>query len=166
MVHVDRTGHRGRGAGAGDLHADGRFRTRLQRLRRQGKTGIRGRLMSDKSFLQWPFFAPEHRDWAARVEEVAAGLEIDHADTDAACRFLVRALGEAGLLQATASEEGALDVRKLCLARETLARHDGLADFSFAMQGLGTGAISLFGTAEQKARWLPLTRAGEAISAF
>jgi len=122
--------------------------------------------MSDKSFLQWPFFAPEHRDWAARVEEVAAGLEIDHADTDAACRFLVRALGEAGLLQATASEEGALDVRKLCLARETLARHDGLADFSFAMQGLGTGAISLFGTKEQKAEWLPLTRAGKAISAF
>lgn len=122
--------------------------------------------MSDKSFLQWPFFEAEHRDWAARVEEVATGLEIDHADTDAACRALVRALGEAGLLQATASEEGALDVRKLCLARETLARHDGLADFSFAMQGLGTGAISLFGTKEKKAEWLPLTRAGKAISAF
>lgn len=122
--------------------------------------------MSDKSFLQWPFFETEHRDWAARIEEVAAGLVVDHSDTDAACRLLVRVLGEAGLLQATASEEGALDVRKLCLARETLARHDGLADFSFAMQGLGTGAISLFGTPEQKAEWLPLTRAGKAISAF
>ncbi len=122
--------------------------------------------MSDKSFLQWPFFEPQHRDWAARVEEVAAGLAIDHGETDAACRGLVRALGQAGVLQATASEEGALNVRKLCLARETLARHDGLADFSFAMQGLGTGAISLFGTAEQKAEWLPLTRAGKAISAF
>ena len=59
-----------------------------------------------------------------------------------------------------------LDVRSLCLIRETLARHDGLADFAFAMQGLGTGAISLFGTAGAEARWLPKTRAGQAISAF
>src|SRR5690606_34357622 len=92
---------------------------------------------------------------------------IDHADTDSACRRLVADLGTAGWLQHTASPDGTpLDVRKLALSREILARHDGLADFSFAMQGLGTGAISLFGTARQKQEWLPLTTTGKAISAF
>ncbi len=77
------------------------------------------------------------------------------------------ALGEAGWLRHSAAEAGeSLDVRSLCLTRETLARHDGLADFAFAMQGLGTGAISLFGTPAQQAEWLPLTRSGKAISAF
>lgn len=122
--------------------------------------------MADQTFLNWPFFEDTHRDWAAQVEAVAAGLQVDHADTDAACRNLVAELGEAGILQATGNPDGALDVRRLCLARETLARHDGLADFAFAMQGLGTGAISLFGSDAQKAEWLPLTRAGKAISAF
>lgn len=122
--------------------------------------------MADQSYLHWPFFEPAHRDWAARVDEVAQGLEIDHGDTDAACRSLVSQLGEAGLLQPTSSDDGQFDLRTLCLARETLARHDGLADFAFAMQGLGTGAITLFGTEEQKATWLPKTRAGEAIAAF
>ena len=122
--------------------------------------------MADQSFLSWPFFEQRHRDWAARVEEVAQGLEIDHDDTDAACHALVQTLGAAGVLQPTADENGQLDVRTLCLTREILARHDGLADFSFAMQGLGTGAISLFGTSEQKATWLPKTREGQAISAF
>jgi acyl-CoA dehydrogenase len=75
-------------------------------------------------------------------------------------------LGAAGLLQPTSSDDGQFDLRTLCLARETLARHDGLADFAFAMQGLGTGAITLFGTEEQKATWLPKTRAGDAIAAF
>lgn len=122
--------------------------------------------MADRSFLSWPFFEPRHRDWAESVEEVAQGLKVDHADTDAACRALVHDLGEAGLLQPTADESGQLDVRTLCLTREILARHDGLADFSFAMQGLGTGAISLFGSPQQKAAWLPKTRSGQAISAF
>lgn len=122
--------------------------------------------MADQSYLHWPFFDPAHRDWAARVDEVAQGLEIDHGDTDAACRALVAQLGTAGLLQPTSSDDGKFDLRTLCLARETLARHDGLADFAFAMQGLGTGAITLFGTEEQKATWLPKTRAGEAIAAF
>ncbi|UWQ96400.1 acyl-CoA dehydrogenase family protein [Rhodobacteraceae bacterium M385] len=122
--------------------------------------------MADKTFLHWPFFEDTHRDWAAQVEAVAEGLQVDHADTDAACRNLVADLGEAGILQATGNPDGPLDVRRLCLARETLARHDGLADFAFAMQGLGTGAISLFGSDAQKAEWLPLTRAGKAISAF
>jgi acyl-CoA dehydrogenase len=122
--------------------------------------------MADQSYLHWPFFDPAHRDWAARVDEVAQGLEIDHSDTDAACRSLVSQLGAAGLLQPTSSDDGQFDLRTLCLARETLARHDGLADFAFAMQGLGTGAITLFGTEAQKAQWLPKTRAGEAIAAF
>ena len=125
--------------------------------------------MADRSFLNWPFFEEGHRAFARELDSWAAGslAGIDHADTDGACRKLVADLGTAGWLKGTAAEEGeTLDVRKLCLARETLARYDGLADFAFAMQGLGTGAISLFGTAEQKAEWLPLTRTGQAISAF
>ncbi|WP_299988764.1 acyl-CoA dehydrogenase family protein [uncultured Ruegeria sp.] len=122
--------------------------------------------MADRSFLDWPFFSPDHRDWAAQVEEFAGSLDIDHGDTDAACRNLVTSLGSAGLLAPTSSDDGSFDVRRLCLAREILARHDGLADFSFAMQGLGTGAITLFGTDDQKSAWLPKTRAGQAISAF
>ena len=122
--------------------------------------------MADKSFLNWPFFEDEHKEWAAHVDSVASGLNVDHSDTDAACRNLVSTLGDADVLAPTSSDDGSFDVRKLCIARETLARHDGLADFVFAMQGLGTGAITLFGTPEQKAAWLPKTRAGTAISAF
>ncbi|MEL6521738.1 MAG: acyl-CoA dehydrogenase family protein [Pseudomonadota bacterium] len=122
--------------------------------------------MADRSFLHWPFFDDPHRDWADKVEQVAGQLDVDHNDTDQACQNLVRDMGEEGLLQATGDETGILDVRKLCLAREILARHDGLADFAFAMQGLGTGAISLFGSDEQKAAWLPQTRDGQAIAAF
>lgn len=121
--------------------------------------------MADRSFLDWPFFEGRHKAWAARVEELAAGLSIDHSDVDRACQSLVRILGAAGVLAPTADAEGRLDVRTLCLTREVLARHDGLADFAFAMQGLGTGAISLFGTPEQK-HWLAKTRRGEAIAAF
>jgi acyl-CoA dehydrogenase len=121
--------------------------------------------MPDRSFLDWPFFEPRHRAFAERLDAWAAAAlaHIDHADTDAACRALVAALGRDGWLEPTAGE--ALDVRTLCLARETLARHDGLADFAFAMQGLGTGAISLFGTPGQR-RWLDETRAGRAIAGF
>lgn len=122
--------------------------------------------MADQTFLHWPFFDAEHRDWATYVEGIAQGLSIDHGDTDAACRALVAELGKAGVLAPTSNDDGVFDVRKLCLSREILARHDGLADFAFAMQGLGTGAITLFGTPEQKAAWLPKTRAGQAISAF
>lgn len=124
--------------------------------------------MADRSFLDWPFFAPEHRALSAQLENWAgeALKGVDHSDTDAACRKLVARLGEAGIAAYSGAEDGRLDVRSLCLIRETLARHDGLADFAFAMQGLGTGALSLFGTEAQKAQWLPLTRAGKAISAF
>ena len=117
----------------------------------------------DRSFLDWPFFEPRHRDRAAALEVwCLAHLPVDHSDVDAACRGLVAALGQGGWLQHSG---GALDVRTLCLIRETLARHDGLADFAFAMQGLGMGAVSLFGNGDQK-RWLERTRAGTAIAGF
>ncbi|CTQ52150.1 Acyl-CoA dehydrogenase [Roseibium album] len=124
--------------------------------------------MADTTFLHWPFFDDRHRSIAAKVEDWAASnlASLDHGDTDATCCKLVSDLGEAELLKHTGAEDGTLDVRTLCVIRETLARHDGLADFAFAMQGLGTGAISLFGTDAQKAEWLPLTRSGKAISAF
>lgn len=120
--------------------------------------------MADKSFLDWPFFEARHRSFAQDLDGFAKGLRVDHADADAACKGLVKTLGAGGWLDVTAGDQ--LDVRSLCLARETLARHDGLADFAFAMQGLGTGAISLFGTDAQKAAWLERTRAGEAIAGF
>jgi acyl-CoA dehydrogenase len=125
--------------------------------------------MPDRSFLDWPFFEPRHREWAERLDAwCAANLPVDHGDVDTACRKLVDMLGREGWLKPTAvgaENPAPLDVRTLCITRETLARHDGLADFAFAMQGLGTGAISLFGTDEQK-QWLENTRAGKAISAF
>ena len=127
--------------------------------------------MADTSFLNWPFFDARHRELATALDTWAATAlaGIDHSDTDTACRRLVAALGDGGFLMHSAvapNGDAPLDVRSLCLIRETLARHDGLADFSFAMQGLGTGAISLFGSPAQKNQWLPLTRTGQAISAF
>jgi acyl-CoA dehydrogenase len=125
--------------------------------------------MADRSFLDWPFFDARHREMAERLDNWAGAAlaGIDHSDVDAACRALVTRLGRDGWLQNTGAQAGEkLDVRSLCLTRETLARHDGLADFAFAMQGLGTGAISLFGTRAQQEEWLPQTRSGQAISAF
>jgi acyl-CoA dehydrogenase len=120
--------------------------------------------MADKTFLSWPFFDDRHRKFATQIETWSAtNLPVDHDDTDQACKSLVTALGTAGLLQHTGGKT--LDVRTLCIARETLARHDSLADFSFAMQGLGMGAVSLFGTDLQR-KWLDKTRSGQAISAF
>ncbi len=125
--------------------------------------------MADKSFLSWPFFTDRHRALAANLEQwCAANLPADHGDVDAACRELVQKLGRDGWLAHTAPDPdapAALDVRTLCLIRETLARHDGLADFAFAMQGLGAGPISLFGNAKQR-DWLKRTRSGGAIAAF
>lgn len=119
----------------------------------------------DKSFLTWPFFEDRHRELAEGLDAWASDAlaHVDHSDTDTACRTLVAKLGEGGWLRHSGG--GGLDLRSLCLIRETLARHDGLADFAFAMQGLGMGAISLFGTPEQRG-WLEKTRAGQAISAF
>ncbi|MAY88866.1 MAG: acyl-CoA dehydrogenase [Pseudooceanicola sp.] len=120
--------------------------------------------MADRTFLDWPFFEDRHRALAAELEAWATdALPVDHGDVDAACRGLVAALGKAGFLQHSGGD--AIDVRSLCLIRETLARHDGLADFAFAMQGLGMGAVSLFGTPEQR-EWLEKTRSGAALSAF
>ncbi len=127
--------------------------------------------MADRSFLDWPFFDDRHRELAEQLETWCADNlnDIDHSVTDAACRALVAILGNGGWLHHAAIDPdgtGLLDVRTLCLIRETLARHDGLADFAFAMQGLGTGVISLFGSSAQQHEWLPRIRAGKAISAF
>jgi len=126
--------------------------------------------MYDTSFLSWPFFEARHRELAEKLDIWAASrlIQIDHHDTDAACRKLVELLGEEGWLRLTAPGEGneKLDLRSLALCRETLARYSGLADFSFAMQGLGAGPISLFGNDAQRAAWLPKTRTGKAIAAF
>lgn len=127
--------------------------------------------MADRSFLDWPFLEDRHRAFAADLEawaerEPALGLHGDH-DLDGDCRAILKALAAGGWLRhAVPDAEGRLDVRTLCLTRETLARRSGLADFVFAMQGLGSGPISLFGTDAQKARWLPPAAAGEAIAAF
>ncbi|AWB23631.1 acyl-CoA dehydrogenase [Methylobacterium currus] len=125
--------------------------------------------MPDRTFLDWPFFEPRHRDLAAEADDWAArtvpGL-VDHHDVDGSCRRLVAALGEAGFLRFAAPEDGVFDVRALCLLRETFARHDGLADFAFAMQGLGTGALTLSGTAAHREAVLPGVRAGRRIAAF
>jgi acyl-CoA dehydrogenase len=120
--------------------------------------------------LSWPFFEDRHRTWAERVRGWAHEnlKHVDHSDTDASCRDLVKRMGAEGLLKVTApgADNEKLDVRTLVLARETLASYDGLADFAFAMQGLGAGPISLFGNDAQRAEWLPETRAGDAIAAF
>jgi acyl-CoA dehydrogenase len=125
--------------------------------------------VADKTFLGWPFFEERHRALATGVESwCASNLPCADANVYTACRDLVRKLGRDGWLKHTAPDpESAapLDVRALCLIRETLAGHDALADFAFAMQGLGAGPISLFGNAEQR-RWLERTRSGEAIAAF
>ena len=129
--------------------------------------------MSLAETLTWPFFEAHHRRFA---EELARWADatlpgLPHDDVDAACRARVAALGQAGFLKAAVPAEFGglhekLDVRTLCIARETLAFHDGLADFAFAMQGLGTGSISLYGTPELKQRYLPPVRDGKAIAAF
>jgi acyl-CoA dehydrogenase len=127
----------------------------------------------DRSHLDWPFFDEAHRRLAADLGSWAPGAldAHEHADVDASCRLLVHTLGAAGWLRycVPARHGGALpelDSRALCLARETLAYRDGLADFAFAMQGLGSGAITLAGSESQCARWLPAVSRGEAIAAF
>ncbi len=125
--------------------------------------------MADKTYLGWPFFTPAHAQLEQALDAWAAQNVADaHGkDVDAACRTLVCQLGDGGWLQhAINKDDGAIDTRAICLIRETLARHNGLADFAFAMQGLGSGAISLFGSASNKARYLPRVARGEAIAAF
>ena len=120
-------------------------------------------------WLDWPFFEPRHRELARDLEAwCRATIHDAHAaDPDAACRALVRELGKAGFLSlCVAQGDQAPDVRSLAIARATLARVHGLADFALAMQGLGSGAISLFGSDAQKAEWLPKVAGGEAIAAY
>ena len=127
--------------------------------------------MLPPDLLRLPFFDHTHRAFAAGLDTWAGaalpGL-VDHDDADASCRRLVRELGDAGWLKSTvpAVAGGTLDVRTLALARTILAAHDGLADFSFAMQGLGAGAISLAGDAALRERYLPPVAAGRSIAAF
>jgi alkylation response protein AidB-like acyl-CoA dehydrogenase len=130
--------------------------------------------MSDTGYRDWPFFDERHRALAREVEQWIArhAAGADAGDVDAACRAWVRALGAGGLLRyavggtAVGGANEAIDTRAICLIRETLARHSGLADFAFAMQGLGSGAITLAGSPEQQQRYLPRVARGEAIAAF
>jgi len=122
--------------------------------------------MSDTKYLDWPFFEERHRTLARELDAWAT-QNVPHAhgpDVDAECKSLVRALGQGGWLKHAVGER--IDTRAICIIRETLARHSGLADFAFAMQGLGSGAISLAGTPEQRERYLQRVERGEAISAF
>lgn len=130
--------------------------------------------MTAQPHVDWPFFEPRHKTLAADLDRWA-GAELGAAhgtDVDESCRGLVRQLGQAGWLKYAVggTQYGAcadaIDTRSICLIRETLARHSGLADFAFAMQGLGSGAITLFGTPDQKARYLPRVVQGNAIAAF
>ena len=122
--------------------------------------------MADRNYLDWPFFEQRHRALEAELDRwAAAQLNGAHGtDVDAACRGLVRLLGDAGWLKYAIADT--IDTRAVCLIRETLARHSGLADFVFAMQGLGSGAITLFGSDAQKQNYLPGAGAGSAIAAF
>mgnify|MGYP003133276818 CR=1 FL=1 len=132
--------------------------------------------MADRTFLDWPFFEDRHRDLAHAARgwcaaEIGTSGFSEHTDIDEDCRMLARKMGEAGWLKncVPAAYGGAnetLDVRSLCLMRETLGYHSGLADFVFAMQGLGSGTISLFGSHEQKDEWLPKVASGETLAAF
>lgn len=134
--------------------------------------------MPDTSFLDWPFFDSHHKTlahsldaWATATLPVIVDGGSAQTDLDATCRKLVTALGDGGWLRYCVPKSyggvhDSLDVRSLAIIRETLARHDGLADFCFAMQGLGSGAISLFGSDETKARYLPAVATGKMIAAF
>ena len=130
--------------------------------------------MSDTRYLDWPFFNPHHAQLARDLDQWASDhISQTHShDVDAECKALVKSLGRAGWLKyaIAGSAHGAasevMDTRSICIIRETLARHSGLADFAFAMQGLGSGAISLAGSPEQKQRYLNKVAKGEAIAAF
>lgn len=132
--------------------------------------------MSDQSFLDWPFFNGEHRELAARLDQWAYDhlptvTANEHHDLDSTCKAIVKALGEAGFTTyavpaSAGGHHDKLDVRSLCLIRETLARHNALSDFAFAMQGLGSGPVSLFGSEAQQAGYLNAVAAGDKIAAF
>ena len=120
--------------------------------------------MTDSTYLDWPFLDDRHRDLKRELDAWCASYDFSHSDdVDADCRKLVADMGKAGILRNCVPD---LDVRSLALCRETLGYHSGLADFSFAMQGLGSGPISLFGSDAQREKFLPAVAAGKAIAAF
>ena len=127
----------------------------------------------DQTFLDWPFFEEHHRTLAAELDAWCYKnlVQIDHSDVDKACKIILEKLADGGWLKYVVPKAygGAfddLDVRSLCIIRETLARHDGLADFVFAMQGLGSGTITLFGSATIKEEYLPAVASGTKMAAF
>ena len=130
--------------------------------------------MSDTRYLDWPFFNPQHAQLAWDLDQWASDhiAQTHSHDVDAECKALVKSLGRAGWLKyaiagaAHGAASEVMDTRSICVIRETLARHSGLADFAFAMQGLGSGAISLAGSPEQQQRYLSKVARGEAIAAF
>jgi len=129
--------------------------------------------MADRSFLHWPFFEDRHRRFADDLDAWAEAELADGAhgtNLDATCRDLLTRLARGGwtanAVADPARDGGRLDVRTLCLTRETLARRSGLADFVFAMQGLGAGPISLFGTDAQRTEWRPRVANGQVAAAF
>lgn len=130
--------------------------------------------MNPLKHLEWPFFEDRHRELALQLEAWCSEyLHSGHgADVDAECKSLVKALGQGGWLKhaiagtALGGSAEVIDTRAICILRETLARYNGLADFAFAMQGLGSGAISLAGTDAQRQRYLPRVARGEALAAL
>ena len=130
-------------------------------------------IIIDQSYLEWPFFEDHHRNLANDLERWCQKniKDIDHSDVDQACKDILQKLAEGGWLKYVIPKAyGGIfddfDVRSLCIIRETLARHDGLADFVFAMQGLGSGTITLFGSEENKTEYLPFVANGEKMAAF
>jgi acyl-CoA dehydrogenase len=135
--------------------------------------------MNSASHLAWPFFEASHQDFKAKLQAWTSqqfanlhGHDESREAIDKECVSLVQALGQGGWLkpaiagQAHGGASEVIDTRTICLLREELAWHHGLADFAFAMQGLGSGAISLKGTPEQQAAYLPRVASGQALAAF
>ena len=127
----------------------------------------------DQTYLDWPFFEDHHRKLADDLDKWCQNTlkDIDHSDVDKACKEILLLLAEGGWLKYVVPKAYGgmfddLDVRSLCMIRETLARYDGLADFVFAMQGLGSGTITLFGTDEVKEEYLPAVASGKKMAAF
>ena len=125
--------------------------------------------------LALPFFDDVHRELGPRLADWISVQQVDESDDRKACREWVKRLGDSGWLRycVPAGSDGALggaldklDSRALVILRETLAFHSPLADFAFAMQGLGSGAITLAGTSAQQAAYLPQVASGEKIAAF
>jgi len=129
--------------------------------------------MADRTYLSWPFFDEAHRELAAAAAAwCERELDARHdADPAKASRAYVSQLGAAGWLKYTVPRAyggvlESIDVRSICLLRETFGYASGLAEFALAMQGLGSGPISLFGSEALKKKHLPAVAAGTAIAAF